>query len=149
MKVHLSELLEATQKFISQGCAIQLLGDFNLQIGNTIIKKNHPDSNPNGRLFLSMIEKMGLRIMNTLSDDPITFIDRSGKNHKRVCLDLVLTNMPQAVSGFKTDTKEEFTPYSVHIRKKVTSRTYADHRSVIFDFETKWKDRVKFVQETK
>ena len=69
--------------------------------------------------------------------------------HKRIVLDLVISNCPNTISNFVTDneTKKELTPYSVHVRKKQTSRTYADHFGVMFDYETLWQDRVKFKRD--
>ena len=145
IKLHLSELFEVVKKHKDLGCSINLCGDFNLQIGDSILKNNHPESNPNGRLFLSQLEMMGLTILNQRSSDQVTFVDRSGKNHKRVCLDFVISNHPNSVSEFRTDNSDyEFTPYSVKMRKKVATRTYADHFALMYEFETLWQDRVKF-----
>ena len=148
VKLHISELLQVAKKYRDQGCATYMLGDFNLHIGNSIIKKNHPDDNPNGRIFVTQIEQMGLSIMNSLSPNPITFVDRSGKDHKEIVLDLVLTNQPATISNFVTDDESHaFTPYSVQMRKKVSSRTYADHRSIMFEVETMWQNRVNVKKE--
>ena len=148
IKLHISQLLEVVAKYTAQGCHVNVVGDFNVHIGNEIIKKNHPESTPTGRLFSDQLQILGLSIMNTMSDNPITFIDRSGKDHKRVVLDLVISNMPESFVNFKTDDeKYEFTPYSVHKRKGVTSRTYADHMSIIYEVETQWQDKVIFKRE--
>ena len=144
IKLHLSQLLEVVKKYQNQGCSVNLCGDFNLHIGDSVLKNNHPDSKPNGRLFMNMIETMGLHLMNQESNDPTTFVDKSSKVHKRICLDFVVTNHPQCVSGFRTDDESHsFTPYSVKMRKKVARRTYADHFAIMYDFETLWKDRVR------
>ena len=77
-KLHLSQLLNATKKYLDQGCSVLLLGDHNLHIGNQIIKQNHPDSSPTGRLFCDMVEDLGLKIMNGLSKNPITYMSDDG-----------------------------------------------------------------------
>ena len=151
VKLHISELLEVTKKYINQGCHVKLCGDANLHIGNSEIPLNHPDPTPNGRIFLTLIKELGMKVMNNLSPDPITFVDRSGKDHKRIVLDLAISNCPDTISNFKTDNDDhdfELTPYSVHIKKKQTSRTYADHFGVMFDYETLWQDRVKFKRDS-
>ena len=149
VKLHLSQLFEVVRKYKDSGCSINLCGDFNVHIGDSVLKGNHPDSNPNGRLFMRMLDLMGLSLMNTRSPDPVTFVDRSDKNHKRVCLDFVITNHPERVFEFVTDdSAHEFTPFSVQMRKKVASRTYADHFAIMYEFETAWQDRVKFEPES-
>ena len=148
IKLHLSQLLDAVKKYTSQGCNVNVLGDFNLQTGNSVIKNNHPESDPTGRLFLDQIDILGLEIMNNRSSNPITFVDRSGKDHRRVVLDLVLSNMPDTINNFKTDDEKlEFTPYSIHKRKGSTYRTYADHFSVMYQVSTMWQDRTEFIKE--
>ena len=147
-KLHISQLLDAAKKHLTKGCSVLILGDHNLQIGNEIIAKNHPDSNPTGRLYCDMIENLGLKIMNGLSDNPITYIDRSGANHRQSVLDLVVTNEPQNIHDFKTDDlRYQFTPYSVKMRKGKAERTHADHMSILFTFRARWCDRVKFKSE--
>ena len=149
IKLHLSQLMQTVTKYTDMGCTVQMVGDFNLHLGNTVIKANHEEASAVGKLFLEMLEINSLVIMNNLSPNPITFIDRSGKDHKREVLDLVITNQPGTVSGFKTDDeKYEFTPYSVQMRKGKSSRTYADHMSIIYEVETKWQDRVEFQKNT-
>ena len=148
IKLHISQLLSVAAKYTTQGCHVNITGDFNLKIGNEILKKNHEKDTPTGRLFMDQLQIHGLSIMNTMSDDPITFIDRSGKDHTRVVLDLVISNKPDAFLNFKTDSeKYEFTPYSIHKRKGVSSRTYADHMSIVYEIETLWQDRVTFKRE--
>ena len=147
VKLHLSELFQAIKKYKDEVCQINLCGDFNLNIGDSILPNNHPDSNVNGRLFLDQLQINGLTLMNYMSPDPVTFVDKSKPNHKRVCLDLVVTNKPGAVSGFVTDSDlngHEFTPYSVRMRKKDAKRVYADHFAIMYEFETLWQERVKF-----
>ena len=149
IKLHLSELLSVVKKYTSLGCTVNVVGDFNLQIGNKVITKNHPEDNPLGRLFMDMIDSSGLMIMNTMSQNPITFIDRSGRDHKESVLDLVITNHPNTISKFKTDNRDyEFTPYSVKMRKKVASRTYTDHMSIIYNVRVSWQDRVVFKKDS-
>ena len=147
-KLHLSELLDDVKKYAKKGCDVKLLGDFNLHLGNKVIKKNHPEASVTGRLFLDMIENMGLTIMNGLSPVPITYIDRSGPDHRENVLDLVISNKPENISDFKTDGKDlEFTPYSIKMKAGKSERTYADHMSIIFNFETSWQDRVVIRKE--
>ena len=149
IKLHISQLMNVVRKYMDKGCTVQVVGDFNLQLGDTVIKKNHSESNPCGRLFLDQVGILGLEIMNNLSPDPITYIDRSGKDHRRVVLDLVITNQPELVSNFRTDNEDyNFTPYSVHMKKKKSSRTYADHMSIIYDIGVKWQDKVEFQKDT-
>ena len=147
-KLHLSQLLDDVKKYSLKGCSILLLGDFNLHLGDKVIKGNHPDSSPTGRLFLDMIENLGLSVMNGLSPVPITFIDRSGPDHRENVLDLVISNEPSNISNFKTDGKDlEFTPYSVKMKAGKAERTYADHMSIIFDFQIRWQDRIPLRKE--
>ena len=95
-------------------------------------------------MFLDLLDDQGLRIMNHLSLDPVTFVDKSHKPPKRCTLDLVITNNPESISDVKTDSDElKFTPYSVYVRKNVTKRVYTDHRSTIHTVKVKWKDIVR------
>ena len=98
---------------------------------------------------MSFLEILGLSLMNQKSSDPVTFVDRSGKDHKRICLDFVITNQPESVTEFVTDNDScDFTPYSVQIRKKVAKRTYADHFAIMYEIETLWQDRVRYKEES-
>ena len=56
IKLHLSQLMEVVEKYRLQGCNVNVTGDFNLQIGNGVIKQNHPGDNPCGRLFMEMLD---------------------------------------------------------------------------------------------
>ena len=147
-KLHVAQLLDSVRKYLNQGCSVLLLGDHNLHIGNDIVEKNDPDASPTGRLFCDMLSNLGLSIMNGLSKNPITYIDRSGVNHRQNVLDLVITNEPQNICEFKTDdTQYKFTPFSVKMKRGQALRTHADHMSVMFTFKTRWCDRVKFVRK--
>lgn len=149
VKLHISQLLETAQKYMDQGCNINIVGDFNLHIGNSVVKNNDSESNPCGRLFMDQLEVKGLQVMNTMSPNPITFIDRSGKDHRRRVLDLVVSNQPVTISNFRTDDEDyNFTPYSVQMRKGKSSRTYADHMGIIYEVRTNWQDRVKFERDS-
>ena len=75
IKLHLSELFDVVKKHRDMGCNIYLCGDFNLQIRDSVLKNNHPDSNPNGRLFLNQLEILGLTLLNQRSSDPVIFVD--------------------------------------------------------------------------
>ena len=147
-KLHISQLLEDAKKYLRKGHSVQILGDFNLHIGNQIVSKNHPDASATGKLFCDMIQNLGLHIMNGLSPNPITYIDRSGPYKRENVLDLVLTNEPNNIHDFKTDdTNYLFTPYSIKMKAGNAERTYADHMSIVFSFRTKWQDRVKLKRE--
>ena len=43
VKLHLSELFDVVKKHQDLGCAINLCGDFNLHIGDELLKNNHPE----------------------------------------------------------------------------------------------------------
>ena len=147
IKMHISEMLEVVKKQIRLGCHVNLVGDFNLRIGDRV-KGNHPDSSVTGRLFLDQIDALGLEILNSRSKNPVTFIDKSKPTHTRLVLDLVISNQPDAVTQFKTDDEDfNFTPYSVRMRKGKSSRVHADHMSIIYQVSTAWSDRVEFTRE--
>ena len=147
-KVHLTQLLDDVSKYLYKGYSVQILGDFNLHIGNDKIPKNNPDSSPTGRLFCDMLDNLNLHVMNGLSDNPITYIDRSGPDHSENVLDLVITNDPSNISDFKTDDLcYNFTPYSIKMKGGKAFRTYADHMSIIFNYKTRWQDKIKFNKE--
>ena len=104
VKFHLSELFLEIQKHTILGANVQLVRD--LLENRKLIPQNHPFMNPNERLFLDMLENNRLDIMNTISKEPITFVDQSSENHKRCFLDLVTTNFPSNVSDFRTDNED-------------------------------------------
>ena len=146
IKLYISQLLEVVKKQLDLGCHVNVTGDFNLWIGDRV-NGNHPNSSVIGGLFLDQVDALGLEILNSRSDNPIMFIDKSKESHKELVLDLVLSNQPDNISGFKTDDhRMQFTPYSVHMRKGKSSRTYADHRSIIYQVSTGWNDRVEFTK---
>ena len=149
VKFHISELFEALSPHIEAGVNIQLVGDFNLNLGNSEIPNNHPFMDATARIFLDILKDKGLSIMNTLSQDPITFVDKSHKPPKRCVLDLVITNQPDTISEFRTDDDSlDFTPFSIHRRKGKTSRTYSDHRSIIYSLRVGWCDRLRVKRNT-
>ena len=148
VKLHLSQLLVAVKKQMDLGCQVHVVGDFNVQLGDKVIPGNFPEPDPTGRIFSDQLELMGLEILNKRCSDPTTFIDRSGKDHRRSVLDLVISNRPDTISEFKTDNEDqEFTPYSVHMKKGVSSRTYADHFSITYNMETWWQERIEVKKE--
>ena len=148
VKLHISQLLNMAGKLAKEGCNIQLVGDFNLRVGNSVIKANDSETTVAGRIFTDQLEIHGLHMMNILSPNPITYIDRSGKDHRRAVLDLVISNKPETISEFKTDDeKYEFTPYSVHMRRGSSYRTHADHMSITYKVTVQWQDRVEFNKE--
>ena len=148
IKLHLSQLMEVVKKHVRLGCHVNVVGDFNLRIGDEKVKGNHPDSSVTGRIFMDQVDSLGLDLLNSRCQNPITFTDKSKPNHTKLVLDLVLSNQPDSVSEIKTDDSTySFTPYSVHMRRGVSSRTYADHMSIIYQLSTGWKDRVEFKKD--
>ena len=150
VRAHLHELFTVAKEQAKKGAQVNLLGDFNVHVGADMIPKNNITMDKNGRFFLDLVKDAGLVFMNNLSDNPVTFVNRSAKENtipKRCVLDFVLANKPATVSQFRTDSeveeKREFTPYSVKVKRGVTSRVYADHMAVMYDTEVGWKDRVK------
>ena len=147
-KLHLTQLLDDVNKYLDRGYNVQILGDFNLHIGDDKVPNNNPNASPTGRLFCDMLDNLKLHIMNRLSDNPITFIDKSSPEHTENVLDLVITNVPENISDFKTDDlSHKFTPYSIKMKRGEALRTYADHMSIIFNITTRWQDRVEFKKE--
>ena len=149
VRTHLHELFTVAKEHADKGAQVNLLGDFNVHVGADMLPKNSIIMDKNGRVFLDWVKEAGLTFMNNLSDNPITFVNRSAKENtepKRCVLDFVLTNKPETISEFKTDSenenKREFTPYSVRTKKGVTSRVFADHMAVMYSTEVGWKDRV-------
>ena len=138
IKLYIIQLLEVVKKQLDLGCHVNVTGDFNLWIGDRV-NGNHPNSSVIGGLFLDQVDALGLEILNSRSDIPIMFINKSKESHKKLVLDLVLSNQLDSISEFRTDEGDFlFTPYSVQMRRGKSSYTFADHMSIIYQVCRGW-----------
>ena len=124
VKLHLAE------------ATVVITGDFNLHIGNNVVRDNEPNISKYGQLFLQFVEECKLSIMNNMtSGKTYTYIDPV-HNTKRA-LDLIVTNSPQVFSELSIDTHHRegipmFTPFSVKTERNIETKTFADHAPIMF-----------------
>ena len=135
-----SEVFNEVKEYTEKGYTVFWGGDMNVHLGNTLkgLESNHPDVSQGGANLLRFIEQENLFLCNT-KDSKHTHLDRSNKTSK--ILDLMVTNNPEAVTKFEVDPDLDATPYRHKTIKKIVTKKYTDHLTLIIN--TKLVDKGK------
>ena len=144
---HLKEIFGRIAGWQEEGYQVIWSGDINVAAGRELIPGNDVVVTSGGKVFNEGVVELRLEVANNLVDDPVTHVDL--KSGTRRALDLVVTNQISKINKFAIDKDGDFSPFAPRFKNGLITRTYSDHRAIVFDVKVGNIDNIKLREQNK
>ena len=148
-------LKAAIREIKDRGEGLVLIGDFNWAVGSGQfgVRGNHNNISYRGEMIRELLMENEYYLINNsdlTEGGPFTWVSRADSSI-RSCLDLVIlsANLVPFVTRMVVDSKQQYCPKRVGVRKDKTRVVKTDHHPIILSLENLPRKKRKQLQKTK